>query len=186
MVARSSTLYGEVEFTIRNQVNDIVLISSICHISKGEKDGKFSAMILPKRSACVKVKASLSSAGCIECCLVYELIDQKNESEPVMEDYQVFIAVRVFGRPLVNKYRASAVMFMARKGQFTGKEGDIKQLHEDILRKHLVNNTYSFECAIKALMLSLEATFYSGRQAIIEVILKETTGHTDKRPVLFK
>jgi hypothetical protein len=155
-------------------------------MSKGEKDDNFSTMILPMCDASVKVKATLSSAGSIRCCLVYELVDQRNESNPIMEDHRVFIAIRVFARPFTNSYKASAVMFMARKGQFTGSEDDMKRLKEDILQKHLVNNTHSFECAIKARMLRLEAVFYPDRQAFIVVTLEEKTRYTDKKPVIFK
>jgi hypothetical protein len=103
---------GEVDFIIRNQVDDI----------------------LPRRSASVKVKAPLSSAGGIECCFVYELIDQRNESKPIMGLYQVFIAVRVFAIPLIKKYDASAVMFMTRKDQFIGSKCDMKWLKEEMKR----------------------------------------------------
>jgi hypothetical protein len=117
---------------------------------------------------------------------VYELVDQRNENEPVMEDHQVFIAVRVFARPLINKYKASAVMFMARKDRFAGSEDDIKQLKESILREHLINNVYVFICAIKAHTLKLEVAFHPNRQTIIEVTLKETAEYTTKRPILFE
>jgi hypothetical protein len=181
-----SIRFGEVEFIVKNQVDDITLMLSICHVPRGGKDSNFSPMILPMCESSVKVKTSLSSAGSVECCLVYELINQRNESEPVMEDHQVFIAVRVFARPLTNKYKASVAMFMARNGQFTGGEGDMKRLKKSILRKHLVNNTYSFECAIKARILKLETAFHPDRQTIIDVTLKETTKYTDERPVLFE
>jgi hypothetical protein len=181
-----STLYGEVHFIIRNQVNDIVLMPSICHIPKGEVDGDLSTKILPMSEASMKVKTAHMMTGRIECYLVYELIDQRNESEPVMKDHQVFVAVRVFARSLINKYRASAVMFSAKKGKFTGKEDDIKRLKENILQKHLVNNTYSFECTIKDQTLKLEAVFQPGKQASIVVTLKETIKYTGKRPLLFE
>jgi DNA helicase IV len=93
---------------------------SICHLSKGERVDDFNHMILPKRSASIKVQTMASLARSIKCCLVYELIDQRNESKPIIEYHQVFVAVRVFVRPLIKKYKASAVMFMARSGQFTG------------------------------------------------------------------
>jgi hypothetical protein len=175
-------LYGGVDFIIRNLVDDMALMHGICHITKGEKDGNFSTMILPKRSASVKVKASFLSAGSIECCLVYELIDQRNESKPIIEYYQAFIAIRVFAVPLIKRYNASAVMFTARRGQFTGGKEDIKRL-KGILREHLVNSTYSFICGIKSQTLKLKASFHPGRQASIEVTLEETTGHTDNSPV---
>jgi hypothetical protein len=180
-----STLYGEVHFIIRNQADDIVLIPSICHIPKGEKDGDSSSKILPMSEASVKVKASLSSVGNIKCCMVYELVDQRNESEPIMEDHQVFIAVRVFARPFTSNYTVSAAMFSAKRGRFAGKEDDIKRLRENILRKHLVNNEYSFECTIKDQTLRLEAVFQPGKQASIVVTLKEAINYTVKRPVLF-
>jgi hypothetical protein len=177
---------GEVDFTIRNQVSDIALMRGICHVSSGEKDGDFSVMILPMGEASVKVKAAHMIAGRIECCLVYELIDQKNESEPFIEGHQVFIAVRVFARSFINSYKASAVMFMARKNQFIGSEDDINQLKKGILRKHSANNTSSFDCAIKTLMLRLEAVFYPGKHASIEVTLKEATEYTKRDPVFFE
>jgi hypothetical protein len=147
-------LYGGVDFIIRNLVDDMALMHGICHITKGEKDGNFSTMILPKRSASVKVKAY----------------------------YQAFIAIRVFAVPLIKRYNASAVMFTARRGQFTGGKEDIKRL-KGILREHLVNSTYSFICGIKSQTLKLKASFHPGRQASIEVTLEETTGHTDNSPV---
>jgi hypothetical protein len=163
-----------------------VLVPSIYHIPKREKDGGFNTKILPMSEASVRVKAFHLLTGRIECCLVYELVDQKNESESVVEGHQVFIAVRVFVRPLANSYTASIAMFSVKRGRFTGKEGDIKRLKEDILQKHLVHNTYSFECAIKDLMLRLKAVFHPGKQSIIKVTLKETTKYTDERPVLFE
>jgi hypothetical protein len=181
----SSIWYSEVDFIIKNQVDDMVLMHGICHVSKGEKDGDFSAMIPPRKSAFVKVKASHMIAGCIKCCLVYELIDQRNENKPIIEFHQVFITVRVFVRPLVNKYKASAIMFMARKGQFTGSKDDMKRLKKGILREHLVNNTYSFLCDIKGQTLRLKASFHPGRQASIEVTLEETTGRVENGPVPF-
>jgi hypothetical protein len=180
-----SILYGEVHFIIRNQVNDIVLIPNICHIPKGKKNGDSSTRILPMSEASVKVKVAHMLVGRIECYLVYELINQRNESEPVMEDHQVFIAIRVFTRPFINNYKASAVIFSAKRGKFTGKE-DIKRLKENILQKHLVNNTYSFECTIKDQTLELEAVFQPGEQASITVTLKKATKYTDKRPALFE
>jgi hypothetical protein len=122
-------------------------------------------------------------AGRIKCCLVYELVDQRSESKPLIEFYQVFIAVRVLIIPFTSNYKASAVVFMARKDQFTGSEKDMKRLKKGILREHLVNNTYSFKCAIRDRTLRLKASFSPGRQANIEVILEETDKHTDKRPV---
>jgi hypothetical protein len=181
-----SALYGEVHFIIRNQVDDIVLMPSICHMPRGEKDGDFSTKILPMSEASVKVKAEQMIAGRIECCLVYELIDRRNENEPVMEDHQVFIAVRVFARPFINNYKASAVMFHAKRGRFTGKEDDIKRLKRNILQEHLINNTYSFECAIKDQTLKLEAEFQPGKQASIVVTLKKVTKYTDEKPFLFE
>jgi hypothetical protein len=120
---------------------------------------------------------------------VYELINQRNESEPIMEDHQVFIAVRVFARPLMNNYRASSAIFMAKRDKFTGKEDDIKQLHKDILRKNLVNNTYSFECTVKDQPLRLGAVFHPGKQASIEVTLEKQTNFEETiniEPILFK
>jgi uncharacterized protein YjfI (DUF2170 family) len=61
-------LYGEVDFTIKNQVDNIVLKRGICSVSKGEKHGDFNTMILPKRSAAVKVKAEHMIVGRIDCC----------------------------------------------------------------------------------------------------------------------
>jgi hypothetical protein len=163
-----------------------MLISSICHVSKGENDGDFGTKILPMNEASVKVKASLSSVGNVECCLVYELIDQRNENKPIIEDHQVFIAVKVLARPLTNNYKASAAMFMARNGQFTGSEDDMKRLNKDILRRYLVNNTYSFEYAIKTQMLRLETVFHPGRQTNIVITLKETIKYTGEKPALFE
>jgi hypothetical protein len=125
-----STRYGEVDFIIRNQVDGIALIRGICHVSKGKKDGKFSNKILPINETSLKVKTSLLSAGTIECCLVYELVYQRNEIDPVMRYYRVFVAVRVFARPFTASYTASVVMFRAERGRFTGKEDDIKRLHK--------------------------------------------------------
>jgi hypothetical protein len=181
-----SALYGEVHFIIRNQVDDIVLMPSVCYIPRGEKDGDFSTKIPPMSEVSMKVKVSLSLVGNIECCLVYELVDQRNESEPVMEDHQVFIAVRVFARPFTNKYKASAAVFSARKDRFTDKGDDIKQLKKVILRKHMVNNLYSFECTIKDQTLKLEAVFQPGKQASIVITLKRAIKYTDKRPVPFE
>jgi hypothetical protein len=179
-------LYGEVDFIIRNQVDDIVLMPSICHVSRGKKDGNFSTKILPMSEASMKAKALFLLAKRIECCLVYELIDQRNESKSIMKYHQVFIAVRVFAIPLTKKYTVSAVMFMTRSGQFTGSEDDMRRLEKSILQKYLVNNTFSSEYAIRDRMLSLEATFYPGKQANIKVILKKTTKYANKFPVLFE
>jgi hypothetical protein len=156
----------------------------VCHVSKGEKNGNFNTMVLPKRSAYIKVKPSLSSFGSIECCLVYELIDQRNEHKPLMEHHHVLIAVRIFAVPLFNKYKTSTVMFMARKGQFTGSKDDMKRL-KGILREHLVNNTYSFICDIKGQTLRLRASLRPGRRASIEVALEETVGRVENGPVPF-
>jgi hypothetical protein len=97
--------------------------------------------------------------------------------------HQVFIAVRVFARPLINKYKASAVMFMVREGQFTGSKEDMKRLKKGILREHLVSNTYSFKCTIRDQTLRLKALFRPGKRAGIEVTLEETTGRIDNGPV---
>jgi hypothetical protein len=180
-----STWYGEADFIIRNKVDDIVLMRGICHVSKGKKDGNFSTMVLPRRSASIKVRASLSSFGSIECCLVYELVDQRNENKPIMEFHQVFIAVRVIIIPLISKYKASAVMFMARKDQFIGSKNDIKRLEKAILREHLVSNAYSFICNIKSRTLKLKASFHPGTQVIIDVTLEEIAGRVDNGPVPF-
>jgi hypothetical protein len=175
----------EIEFMIINQVDNVALTRGICHVSKGERDGKFSAMILPKRNASIKVKASLSSTGKIECRLMYELVDQRNESMPIIEGYQVFIAVKTFARPRANKYKVSAVMFVAKYGRFPGKKDKMKRLLDGTLQKRLVNNASSFECAIKDQTLRLKAVFHPDR-AIIEITLKEIGGYTDKRPILFE
>jgi hypothetical protein len=159
---------------------------SICHVSKGEKDGDFSTMIPPKRNAFVKVKASLSSFGNIECCLVYELIDQRNEHKPIMGDHQVFIAVRVFAMPFFSNYEASSVIFMAEKGQFTGRQDDMKRLKKMILQKCLIDNEYSFICDINGRTLRLKTLFHPGRQANIEVTLEEIVEHVDNGPVPFE
>jgi hypothetical protein len=179
----TSVWYSEVDFIIRNQVDDLVLMHGICHVSKGEKYGDFSTMILPRTSISTKVKASHIIAGRIKCCLVYELVDQKSESKSLVEFHQVFIAVRVSAKPLIKKYKASAVMFMAKDGQFTGSKGNMKRLKDGILRDHLVNNTYSFICAIKGQTLKLKAVFHPGRQANIEVTLEETIGRVNSGPI---
>jgi hypothetical protein len=70
--------------------------------------------------------------------------------------------------------------------RFTGKEDDIKRLKKVILRKHLVNNLYSFECTIKDQTLKLEAAFRPGKQVSIVVTLKEAIKYTDKKPVPFE
>jgi hypothetical protein len=106
----------------------MVLKRGIYHVSKGERYGDFNTMILPGRSTYFKVRASHMLAGRTKCCLVYELVDQRNENKPLMGYHQVFIVVRVSIRPLVNSYKASAVMFMAKDGQFTGKKEDMKRL----------------------------------------------------------
>jgi hypothetical protein len=163
----------------------MVLMRGICHVSKGEKDGDFETTILPKGNAFVKVKASHMLTGRIKCCLVYELIDQRNESKPLIEFYQVFIAVRVVIIPPANKYKASTIMFMAKKDQFTGSKEDMKRLKKGILREHLVNNEYSFICDIRGQTLKLKAAFRPGRRAIIDVTLEETTGRVENGPVPF-
>jgi hypothetical protein len=161
----------------------MVLMHGICHVSKGEKDDNFSATILPKRSALINVKASRMIAGRIKCCLVYELVDQRNESKALIEFHQVFIAVRVSSRPLTNNYKASAVMFMARKDQFTGSKDDMKQLKRSVLGKHLVSNTYSFTCNIRGQTLKLKAVFHPGKHASIEITLEETVGRVENGPI---
>jgi hypothetical protein len=163
----------------------MVLMRGICHVLKGKKDGDFNTMILPKRSTSIKVRATHVIAGRINCCLVYELVDQKNESKPLIEFHQVFIAVRVSVKPLINSYKASAVMFMVKKDQFTGSEDDMRRLRRGLLREHLVNNTYSFKCDIRDRTLRLKAAFHTGRQASIEVTLEETTGRIKNGPVPF-
>jgi hypothetical protein len=178
-----SIWYSEIDFNIRNQVDDMVLMNSICHVSKGEKYGDFSTMILPKRSAFVKVRAAHIIAGRVKCCLVYELVDQRNEYKPIMGYHQVFVAVRVSVKPLIKKYKASAIIFMAKKGQFTGSKDDMKRLKEGILREHLVNNTYSFICDIKGQALKLRVVFRPSRQAKIEITLEEIAGRIDNGPV---
>jgi hypothetical protein len=186
MAAHPSIWYGEVNFIIRNQVEDMVLMHGICHVSKGEKDGDFSTKIPPKRSAFIKVKASHMIAGRIRCCLVYELIDQRNEHKPIVEYHQIFVAVRVSTNPFIKKYKASAAIFMARKGLFTGSKDNMKQLKRRVLQEHLVNNAYSFICTIRDQTLRLKVVFHPGRHASIEVTLEETDKHTNKRPVLFE
>jgi hypothetical protein len=183
---RPSIWYGEVDFIIKNQVDDMVLMRGICHVPKGKKDGKFSAMILPMSEVSVKVKASLLSARSIECFLVYELVKQRSESNSIMEDDQVFIAVRVFARPFASNCKVSVVMFMARRGQFTGNEDDMKRLKEGILQEHSVNSTYSFICTIKRRTLRLEAVLHPGRQAMIGITLKETNECVGNGPILFE
>jgi hypothetical protein len=178
-------LYGEVDFIIRNQVDDIVLMRGICHVSKGEKYDDFRTMIMPGRSASIKVRASHMIAGRVKCCLVYELVDQKNEQKSIMGYHQAFIAVRVSAKPLINSYKASAIMFMARNGQFTGSKEEMKRLKEGILQKYLVNNTYSFICDIKGQTLKLKASFSPNRQASIEVTLEEIAGRIENGPVPF-
>jgi hypothetical protein len=179
-----SVWYSKVDFIIRNQVDDMVLMPSICHMPKGKMDGDFSTMILPKRSVSIKVKASHMIAGRIKCCLVYELVDQKNESKSIMEYHQVFIAVRVLVIPF-KKYKASAVMFMARKYQFTGSKYDMKRLKKGILRDNLVNNEYSFMCDIKGQTLRLKALFHPGWKTSINVTLEETVGRISNGPILY-
>jgi hypothetical protein len=142
------------------------------------------AISTPMHEAFVKVKASRMLAGRMKCCLVYELVDQRNENKPIMGYHQVFIAVRVSVRPFIN-YKASAVMFMARKGQFTGSKDDIKRLKRKILREHLVNNEYSFKCVIRDQTLRLKASFHPGRQASIKVTLEEIVGRVANGPVPF-
>jgi hypothetical protein len=184
-VVKKSSIWsgGEVDFIIRNQVDDMVLKRGIYCVAKGEDDSNFSTMILPKRSAFVKVKPSLSSFGRIECCLVYELVDQRSEKKPVMEFHQVFIAVSVFAVPLIKKCKASAVMFMARKDQFIGSKQDMKRLKKGVLREHLVNKTYAFLCNIKGQALRLKVSLHPGRQTSIEVTLEETDGRVDNGPI---
>jgi hypothetical protein len=185
VVARQSPSFwlSEVNFIIRNQVHNIVLIRGICYILKGKKDGELSATILPKNKAAMRVKGLLLSGGIIESCLVYELIDQRNESEPLMEDHQVFIAVRVFVIPLINKCGVSAAIFMARKDQFSGSKDDMKQLQKSILQNHMINNT-SFECVIKTQTLKLDVAFHSGKASVV-ITLKETDIITNKSPILY-
>jgi hypothetical protein len=162
-----------------------MMLRSLPHVSKRQKDSEHSTMILPKKSEYVKVKRSLLLAGRIECCLVYELIDQRNEHKPIMDFHQVFIAVRVSAMPLIKKYSTSAVMFMARKDQFTGRKEEMKRLKEFILREHMSNNEYSFVCDIRGQTLRLKTVFHPGKQAKIEVTLEETDGRVDNGPVLY-
>jgi hypothetical protein len=164
----------------------MVLMNGICHIPKGKKDGDFGTTILPRRSTSIKVKASRILAGRIKCCLVYELVDQKNENKSITDYHQVFIAVKVSIKPLINSYKASVVMFRAKKNQFTGSKEDMKRLKKGILQKHLVNNTYSFIYTIRDQMLRLKTVFHPGRHTSIEITLEETDKRTDKRPVLFE
>jgi hypothetical protein len=186
-----STLY-EINFIVRNQAKSLVLMRGICHVSKRRKEGNFITDIPFENEASVKVKAEHIIAGSIDCCLVYEIVRRGDESEPLMEwNYQVFIAVRVFARPIMNKYKASVVIFRAKRGRFTGSEDDIKQLKEVTLRKRLVNNTYLFECGFKdwyyySWNLRLEVVFQPGKQAIIEVTLKWATRDIGRTPVVFK
>jgi hypothetical protein len=183
MSTSPSIWYGEVDFIIRNQVDDMMLVRGICHVSEGKRNNNFSTVILPKRSASVKVQTIASLARSIKCCLVYELVDQRNENKSIIKYHQVFVAVRVFARPFIKKYKASAVLFMAKNGQFTGSEDDMKRLKKGILREHLVKNTYSFKCTIRDQTLRLKASFYPGRRASIEVTLEETTGRVDNSPI---
>jgi hypothetical protein len=183
---RPSIWHGELEIIIRNQIDDMELRHGICHVSRGERIGDFSAVIMPRSKASTRFRALMSSAGCIECCLVYELIDQRNERVPIMANHQVFVAVRGLIVPLTSRCKASTAMFMARRGQFTGSENDIRRLKNRILRGHLVNNTYSFKCAIVGRTLRLEAVFQSGRKSILDTMLDETIGHINNCPVLFE
>jgi hypothetical protein len=174
-----SIWYNEVNLIIRNQVDDIALMHGICHVSKGKRGVDFSTMIFPKRSAFVKVKASHMLAGCVKCCLVYELIYQRYGVELVMKDYQVFISVWVLARPLIKKYKASVVMFTARNGRFADNKDGMKRLQKGILRNHRVNNTNPLEYAINSRTLRLKAVFHPGRQTSIEVTLEKTIGHVN-------
>jgi hypothetical protein len=176
------TWYDKIDFIIGNQFNDIALMRGICYVTKGEKIGDFSTMIPPKRSAYVKFKALLLSYGDVECCVVYELVNQRNESKPIMEDYQVFIAVMASATLFVKKCKVLAAIFMARNGQFAGSKDDMKRLKESISQEHLINNTYI--CSIKDQTLRLKAVFHP-RQASIKIILEETIEHVENGPVLY-
>jgi hypothetical protein len=71
---------------------------------------------------------------------------------------------------------------MARKGQFTGSEDSMRRL-KNILREHLVNNTYSFTCDIRGKTLRLKAVFHPGIN--IEVTPEETVERVDNGPVSY-
>jgi hypothetical protein len=150
-----------------------------------KKDGEFDTTIPSTSDASVKVKASLLSAGSIECCLVYELVNQRNEHEPIMRQYQVFIAIRV-SKTFRKKHSASAIMFMAKKGRFTGNENDINQLCRKILQKPFISDNYTFECTIKRQTMRLKAVFRSDEQVSIEVTLEKTGKRVNHGPVLFE
>jgi hypothetical protein len=175
---------SQVVFSITNQLDDMALIRGICYVARGYKDGDFSTTIYPRRSASVKIQATTSLGGSIDCYLVYELIDQRNGNKPVTGSHQVFIAIRVFARPSIGKYKASAVIFTAKDGIFTGKEKDITRLKDDVLRKHLVKDTYTFECSIRVKTLRLKVAFQPNLQSTIKVIL-ETGGRVINPPAIF-
>jgi hypothetical protein len=163
----------------------MVLLRGICHMSSGERDGDFSTMILSRRSALVKAKTSNLLAGRIECCLVYELVDQRNEHKSITIYHQVFIAVKVSAIPLINMHKASAVMFMAREGEFTGSKDDMKRLKKKISRNDLIDGTY-FICSARSQTLRLKAVFHPGRYASIEVTLEKAAGYVENDPIPFK
>jgi hypothetical protein len=159
--------------------------NGICRASKGSVDGRFNTTILPNSEASVKVKPSMFSTKGIDFCLVYELVDQRNESEPLMEDDQVFIAVNVVDKSHNSKREVSAAIFKTRKGQFIGKKGDMKRLKEVILRKNSDNNAYAFICSINDQILRLEALFHPGKQASIKITREEPVEDV-VTPVLFE
>jgi hypothetical protein len=176
-----------VEFSIENQVEDIVLQRGTRNILKGKEESRFPLTIGPGKHASTIISASMNRIGRIRCYLMYELVRNGRERMMIMRNYRAFLAIEVFSTTITKNCTASATVFIVKDPKFTGDRRDVDWLHIDVLKHCRVENgSSSLKCNLAGQVLKLDVDFKSDRQARIKVVLKKTNEHYEHSPLFHR
>jgi hypothetical protein len=148
-----------IQFDMLNECDDVILSSGIYHVFNGHLNSQFKSSIYPKNEVPIKLEASNIDTQVVGGCLVYKLINTREEHITSKQGYHVYLALEAFNTPSIEQNGVVAVLFMMKDGSFSGERNQIKWLHRDILQHYIKQEDHISGWLLNDRMIALDVKF---------------------------
>jgi hypothetical protein len=179
-------------------VDDILYLrekKKLINLMKREKKEKFGKInsdsfyfVTPGKQDKVVIKSRKPLLGRTKCCLIYEIVNYKDQDIPLIWGSRVFLAIDVSINPLkVNNRKVTAKLILVKSGKFEGnKKQDIRILHKKVLRHFMHTHGQDSQWNLEKLGLNVEVNFNRKARAKLHVRLSRLDVIPDNMPIFYR
>jgi hypothetical protein len=171
---------------ILNGCDDIDLIGRRCSVFKGtEESDKFNTITLGSRDKVI-IKSSKTLFGCVEGCLIYEIVKHNDHRTPLIQGSRIFLAIGVSISPhQVNKRKVAVKLISVYSRGTTGTKEGVKTLYKDFLRYFMRTHSQDSQWDLGGLVLNFEVHFDRKARVELYVCLSRASALSGGVPIFY-